>query len=232
MTATVELRARRVAGYEVARPDLIAHVPLAATRVLDLGCSSGIIGATVKERNPDAVVVGVEIEADYARDAEQRLDRVYCGDAETVVRDQDLGRFDCVIAGDVLEHLRDPWAVVQHVAAMLNPGGTVIVSVPNVRSFQTLLHVGLRGTWPRVETGLFCDSHLRWFTRRDARAMLEGAGLVVQHIDARYKLHYYANKLDGALHRALHLLPARLRQHLPGVDLLAAQYTLVATKPR
>ena len=47
---SVSLRSRRVNGYEGARPDVQALVPIDATRILELGCSSGRLGAVVKAR--------------------------------------------------------------------------------------------------------------------------------------------------------------------------------------
>ena len=71
-------RAARAAAYERARPEIIAHVPPAARRVLDLGCATGTTGAALKARQA-VEVVGVELEPDYAREAAKRLDRVIDG---------------------------------------------------------------------------------------------------------------------------------------------------------
>jgi SAM-dependent methyltransferase len=86
-----------------------------------------------------------------------------------------LGRFDALIAADILEHLVDPWSALQRYAALLEPGGTAVVSLPNVGHWSTYAHL-LRGTWPRKPQGIFDATHLRWFTLRDAQQLLTQAG--------------------------------------------------------
>jgi methionine biosynthesis protein MetW len=183
---TIELRELRRAGYETTRPDVQALVPASAKRILDLGCSSGALGAALKARQ-GAEVIGVEVSPDYAAEAASRLDEVICADVtEALEAPTELGTFDCVIAADVLEHLVDPWTVLRRAAALLNPWGTAVISLPNVRyalTFWTLLR---RGTWPRDAEGLFDATHLRWFTLADARALLEGAGLEIDAVEPRY----------------------------------------------
>jgi methionine biosynthesis protein MetW len=163
-------------------------VPLTARRILDLGCSSGALGAALKARQP-AEVVGIELDAAYARDAEDWLDRVVVGDLDGLdLAALALGTYDCVIAADVLEHLRDPWAVLRGAASVLAPGGTAVVSLPNIRYWETLVTLGLRGTWPLRDEGIFDREHLRWFTLSDADALIGQAGLRVTSVAPRYRL--------------------------------------------
>ena len=111
-------------GYESARPDVQSLVPASARAILDLGCSNGALGAALKARQ-GATVLGVELGEEYAREAEARLDRVIVADAEAFAAGAapPEAPFDCLIAADVLEHLRDPWAALRGVVAMLAPGG-------------------------------------------------------------------------------------------------------------
>lgn len=213
-------RQARAQAYESARPEVLAHVPPAVRRVLDLGCSSGAIGAAVKART-GAEVVGVEIEEAYAADAESRLDRVVCADlAELAARDDleaDLGRFDLLIAADVLEHLPDPWSVLRRFAALLEPGCRAIVSLPNVRFWETFWQVGIRGTWPRRAVGIFDAGHLRWFARRDAHALLQQAGLAVEVEAPHLRIVPRGSRVDrlaGPLARVPALRPFLTFQHV------------------
>ena len=181
-----------LAAYTGARPEVQALVPASARRVLDLGCAAGALGAGLKERG-DVEVVGVELDPDLARQAQARLDRVVVGD----VRELDgLGRFDCVIAADVLEHLDDPWAALRRAVELVDPGGAVVVSLPNVRFFETFWQLGVRGTWPRREQGIFDRTHLRWFTLRDARELLEGAGLRVDEVRPLIRIRPHGSRFD------------------------------------
>ncbi len=174
-------------GYETARPDVQAHVPFSARRILDLGCASGELGVALKRRQ-GAVVVGVEIDGDYAAAAATRLDRVIRSDAEAFLCNPptDEEAFDCLIAADVLEHLVDPWTALRRAAQLLEPGATVVVSVPNVAHWGGLLRLVRTGRWPRDDAGPFDRTHLRWFTRDDAVALLSQAGIEVRVAEARY----------------------------------------------
>jgi methionine biosynthesis protein MetW len=163
-----------------------ALVPRDARRILDLGCSSGALGAALKERQ-DCAVVGVEVDPVYAARARERLDEVVEADLETVDL-APLGSFDCVLAADVLEHLRDPLGLLRAAADALAPGGSAVVSLPNVRYWNTFWQLGARGRWPRQPDGIFDRTHLRWFTGRDAVDLLAEAGLDLDEVRRIHRL--------------------------------------------
>jgi 2-polyprenyl-3-methyl-5-hydroxy-6-metoxy-1,4-benzoquinol methylase len=158
-------------------------VPPGARRILDAGCSSGALGAALKAERP-VEVVGIERDPVYAARAAERLDRVLAADL-AALGELDLGRFDCIICADVLEHLVDPAAALRGLAALLEPDGRVVVSLPNVRYWETFWQLGRHGRWPRRSVGLFDRTHLRWFTLADAHDLLAEAGLVPEHVTRR-----------------------------------------------
>jgi 2-polyprenyl-3-methyl-5-hydroxy-6-metoxy-1,4-benzoquinol methylase len=175
MTDT-DLRARREHGYETARPDVQTHVPLDAERILELGCSTGAFGAAIKARQ-QAYVLGVEIDPDYAADAATRLDRAVCLSAEHfLAAAPDEAAFDCLVCADVLEHLVNPVDVLRRSAALLEPGGVVVFSIPNVLYWPQFKRV-LKGDWPEEDEGIFDRTHLRWFTPATAARLARDAGL-------------------------------------------------------
>lgn len=190
MAQAAALRAARAAAYENPRPEVTRFVPAGACRVLDLGCSSGALGATLRERG--AEVVGIERDLDYARAAVARLDRVVHADLEQLAARgdlaSDLGAFDCLIAADVLEHLAEPSRTLRAFAELLEPGGKAIVSLPNVRYWETFWQLGARGRWPRRAEGIFDRDHLRWFTARDGLELAGDAGLVPLEVGRVYRL--------------------------------------------
>src|SRR5690242_10451673 len=112
-----DVRARRARVYEGPRKDVQALVPEDVRRILELGCSVGALGASIKSRQP-ALVYGVEIDPDYAREAETQLDAVFVGSAEEFLAGGAPAEapFDCLIAADVLEHLVDPLDVLSRAA--------------------------------------------------------------------------------------------------------------------
>lgn len=165
-------------GLSPAHRLMIAAVPPAA-RVLDVGCATGYLAAEMAARG--CAVVGVEADPAAARAAAAHAERVVTGDAETDDCRRALAAlapFDAVVCGDVLEHLRDPWAALRFLASLLGPGGRVVVSVPNIGHW-TARRALLRGRFRYAEHGLFDQTHLRFFTRASARELVETAGLAV-----------------------------------------------------
>ena len=209
---------RRALAYETVRPQVVDLVPEGARRVLDVGCAAGALGAALKDRGP-VEVVGIELDPAYAARAREVYDRVIEADAQQVPAG--LGRFDCLVAADVLEHLADPWSALEGYAAMLDPGCRAIVSLPNVAHWTT--HAALlRGRWPRRPEGIHDATHLRWFTLRDAVELAEGAGLVVEHVERRPWVLWRGTRLDRRAQRLMRLPGAR--------GLFAFQHVLAARR--
>jgi methionine biosynthesis protein MetW len=186
----------RAEAYEGERPEVQALVPASARRVLDLGCAAGALGAGLKSRADAPEVVGVELDPGYAEHAAARLDRVVQGDVGEALARGDLGRFDCIVAADVLEHLADPWQALRRATELLEPGGTVVISLPNVRFFETFWQLGVRGRWPRREQGIFDSTHLRWFTLRDALDLAQQAGLTVAEVRPLIRIRPAGSRFD------------------------------------
>jgi methionine biosynthesis protein MetW len=216
---------QRALAYETPRREIARHVPATARRVLDLGCSTGGLATLLKARGA-VEVVGVELDAGYAEVAAGRCDRVLHADAEELARrdglEAELGRFDCLVAADVLEHLVDPWTALRVYARLLEPGGAAVVSLPNVAHWSTYVHL-VRGTWPRLPEGLHDATHLRWFTLRDARELLEQAGLAVSAVERRPRLIWRGSRLDDLVGSAV--------VRIPGVRTLATFQHIVSAYP-
>jgi methionine biosynthesis protein MetW len=214
-------RVARADAYENPRAELQRHVPPGARRVLDLGCASGALGAALKARG--AHVVGVERDPEYAAHARARLDQVIEADLETL-DPEPLGRFDVLIAGDVLEHLADPWSVLRRFAEIVEPGGTVVVSLPNVRHWESVFAIAVQGRFPRRNEGVFDRTHLRWFTLHDAWSLVDQAGLTVEAVERRIRYR----RVGGAIQTPV----ARLIARVPGPRaFLTYQHVLRARKP-
>lgn len=214
------IRSARMYAYENPRAEVQALVPATARRILDLGCSSGALGAALKQRQ-DVEIVGVEYDPEYAEAARARLDEVHTGDLETFFDSGvELGRFDCIICADVLEHLREPWDVLAAAVEHLEPGGTVVVSLPNIRYWHTFWMLGVRKTFPRTDFGIFDRTHLRFFTVHDAQAMVESAGLRVTEIAPQFRLR--PDRHDDPV-------PALLKRR-PFRSFVAFQYVISATR--
>ena len=158
---------------------ILRAVPDSST-VLDAGCASGYIGASLVARG--MAVSGF----DRDETAVRRAASLY-----TDVRVLDLTRveqlpwpeasFDVVIAADVLEHLLDSEAALRLLARYVTFGGTVIISVPNVAHASMRLGL-LRGRFEYTDSGILDKTHTRFFTFLSASQLVRSAGLRVERV--------------------------------------------------
>jgi len=163
--------------YAHERPEVAALVPRDARFVVDVGCASGALGAALKRSRPGLQVRGIEPVKAQADRAKLVLDDAVGGRAEDPLPAH-WPQPDCVIFADVLEHLADPWSTLRHWHRILRPGGTIVVSLPNVAHNQVLRGL-LRGRWDYEDAGILDRTHLRFFTRETALELLEETGFEV-----------------------------------------------------
>ncbi|MDE2239380.1 MAG: methyltransferase domain-containing protein, partial [Rhodospirillales bacterium] len=162
---------------DFANPELLDKIPLSARTILDVGCAQGALGSDYLRRNPACRVLGIEMDEEAAAHARQRLSEVFVGDVEKDPRPFDVPEgIDCIVYGDVLEHLSDPWTVLKEHAKYLSPQGTVLVCMPNVEHWSFAAKL-LTGSFDYEDQGLFDRTHLRWFTPRTMARALADAGL-------------------------------------------------------
>jgi SAM-dependent methyltransferase len=133
-------------------------------RVLDLGCRSGALTSAYLEGNE---VVGVDIEP-------EALAQAATLGIETRLADVEEGlpfaaeSFDVVVAGELVEHVRDPGALVVEARRVLRPGGTFVASVPNFYRLKNRLAFLAGRPLDHDPT------HLHVFAPRDVEALLSG----------------------------------------------------------
>jgi len=161
------------------RSDLFAMIEGTPRTVLDLGCGEGVLGAQVRNAF-GATVVGIEIASSAAKTAATRLDRVVEGNAEEVVPTLHE-RFDCVIAGDFLEHLVDPWQFLLNLRSVATDDCQLIIAIPNVAHGSIAADL-LAGRFDYVYIGLTCVGHLRFFTRSSLESLLQDTGWSISRL--------------------------------------------------
>jgi SAM-dependent methyltransferase len=145
------------------RPPLFARlVGGPGKRVLDLGCRSGALTRAYLEGND---VVGVDIDRAALEQAAKLGISTLWADVEGPLPFEDAS-FDVVVAGELLEHLRDPRSLVGETLRMLRPGGRFVGSVPNAFRAKNRLRF-LLGRPPETD-----PTHLHMFRPDDVRAML------------------------------------------------------------
>jgi len=154
------------------REDLLVLIPEGIRILLDVGCSQGSLGVSIKKTRPEIEIEGLELNRLLAARASSVYDKVYVCSLEEFVCDKN---YDCIICGDVLEHLFDPWTQLKSLFRILKPGGHLILSLPNAGHW-TLVADLAASKFDYLPWGITCITHLRWFTENSIRKALGDAG--------------------------------------------------------
>lgn len=161
--------------YENSRPEMLTFLPSEAKKILDIGCSNGAFGRAVKHKNK-AEVWGVEPMSAFAKQAEDKLDKVLNLSIEDAIKELPNNYFDVIYFNDILEHLIDPYSVLENIKPKLKSEGVVISSIPNIRYFRTFFKILFKGEWTYTDRGILDRTHLRFFTMKSIVDMYKNAG--------------------------------------------------------
>lgn len=195
-----------------------AKVP---SRMLDVGTSEGYLGAILKQQGH--FLVGVENDHKSAEKARSHYDNFHVENVEDFSFPYQ-NEFDYILFADVLEHLRDPAAVLQRSLRSLKKTGQIILSVPNVANFIIRLSL-LAGRFEYADRGIMDRSHLRFFTLSTLKQMLSECGLVAVDIAAapipvQLVLPLTDTKFFSPLHEFHHMM-VRIRKPLFAYQFIA-----------
>lgn len=153
------------------------------TRILDVGCGQGTLARAIKNKGYE--VWGIDSNNIAAKIAGERLDKVICADLMNVdVIRRELGKniFDAIIFSDILEHTYDPFFVLNLYLPFLKAGGKLFVSVPNSVVWTNRLAF-LFGFFEYTDTGVMDRTHIRFFTFRTAKRLVNSAGCDILKVD-------------------------------------------------
>jgi 2-polyprenyl-3-methyl-5-hydroxy-6-metoxy-1,4-benzoquinol methylase len=164
-----ESRLRKVARWILEKP---------AGTLLDIGCGDGAMAA--RFRSVGFSVYGIDasksqVAAALAKGIDARVQDLA---AESLPFQNEF--FDVIFAGEVIEHLVDTTAFLRETWRVLKYGGTLIVTTPNLASFENRLRL-LLGIYPiwveyKLEGG---QGHVRAYTPRTLKSHLRSVGFHV-----------------------------------------------------
>ena len=215
--------------YDQVNPDILYRIPVNANIILEIGCGTGALGRQYKRINPDAIYIGVEIDKFAAKKAEKNIDKVINAGIEEIDPLRSISAtetVDCLIFGDVLEHLKDPQTVLKGLLPLLHENGCVLACIPNVQHWSSIFNL-LNGQWPQEEEGLFDRTHLRWFTKESIIDLFKNLDLHLSDLHPRICQGDQAREFVKALKPALINLGLEPEELLKGVAPL--QYVVKAT---
>lgn len=163
---------------------LVEH--LEGDTCLEIGCATGLVTTRLAQHCSRVVVV--EPTDTYAETVEDMaLPNV------TVVRQlaedfQTEERFDTIVLSHVLEHVQNPDGLLRRCAALLRPGGVVLVVVPNAGSLHRRIGVliGALGHETDLTDSDIAIGHRRVYNATTLRADVAASGLRVERMTGHF----------------------------------------------
>jgi SAM-dependent methyltransferase len=217
------------------RMDSILALVGECRRVLDIGCGTGQVAAHVKDRWPQAHIVGLDFKA-YAEGTREPLDDFVAYDLSDLLQPGarlplEDAAFDTVLLTEVIEHLVQPHLLLAEIHRVLEPGGALVVTCPNLHALENRLAVllGTRGAlFPSqmaynlpADVDAHRDGHKGTYTFFTLRRLL---GAMAFRVERRLGFDFpvpLLRHLRGPLTRlfpswAFHVGVRAVREELPG----------------
>ena len=125
-------------GKERMQPsiDLANRINKACVRILDVGCGSGMSTLALKNRFPEAEIIGVDLSAAMLENAKKLLP-----DVQWIQRDcseslEDLGQFDLVFSNAFLQWLPDQEKFIKNIRSCTKENGILALQIPNFEAMK------------------------------------------------------------------------------------------------
>jgi SAM-dependent methyltransferase len=150
---------------------LLAWSGVAIGKILDVGCMFGFLLDEARARG--MVTYGIELSPGAAEVAAGKGHDVFTGTIEAFAAEHPGLRFSAIFAQHVLEHIPDPRAFLAAAKSLLEPGGRVVICVPN---FDARLRRLTPSSWGWYQVPV----HLHHFSSRALQHLMRDAGLEIE----------------------------------------------------
>lgn len=198
--------------YDLHREDLALGLLDKADRLLDVGCGDGSL--IFKARDKFNEVYGIDVSPSRIEQAEKTAVTKFPNDdaihfSVSNINDEfDFpdGMFDTVTSIAVIEHIFDPYFVVEQIHRILKKDGIFIINVPNIAYLRHRMHLAF-GKLPVTSSSLnwkqigWDGGHLHYFTKKSLCNLLTECGFEILKITgsglfAKFR-NFYPSLLTG-----------------------------------
>lgn len=173
----------------------IVNIVKEQSKVLDIGCATGLIGQSLKKYK-NCTVDGIEYDKEAYEIAKskkiyQNIYNLSIVDKKEKILDKLTEKYDYIILADVLEHLVEPWEALYNIYDLLKKDGKIIISLPNIANIE-IIRALINDEFNYQYLGLVDTTHLRFFTKKSFVDMIKNMG-------EKYKIHYDIELYDSML---------------------------------
>jgi SAM-dependent methyltransferase len=159
------------AGVHSEVAELVSSIAGRGARVLDVGAGEGAL----TKRLLDAGYAVSAVEADVSQWRVPEVEPVVV-DVQQPFAAELEATFPVVVCVEVAEHIENPWHLLRELYAVTEPGGTLILSTPNVQSFLSRLMFLRSGRLHQFEDADLSYGHIRPITDAELRLAADRAG--------------------------------------------------------
>lgn len=163
-----------VDNYEINLEDqndshaILANCAIGSKQILDVGCGVGYIGRAVKKQQT-CTIEGIDVDKTALKIASKYYDKTFLmrigdkTDKAFLSFIKSKKSYDCIICGDLIEHLTDPGYFISILSKKLTKDGKILVSIPNIAHIDVVANL-VDGRFNYGETGILDNTHLRFWT--------------------------------------------------------------------
>lgn len=194
------------------------------SKVLDIGCSTGLIGRKLIEKS--CKVTGIDNNKDALKIAAEYMP-VINADLENIkITDVQDNAYDYILLLDVIEHLKDHRDILDFIKSKLDVNGRMILSTPNIAHLSVRVKL-LFGVFRYTDCGILDRNHVHFFTRATVIELLKESGLEI--IETRFSSDFGQIPVLG---RCLRHIPKVIQYYLTKIipGLLAVQWIVICRK--
>lgn len=162
--------------------DLIDEDNDVPINVLDVGCDCGMRLMSIKNKFNNANIFGCDINEKAIAFASH-----FANVSIVNIEDKNLDfgniKFDYIVLGDILEHLRDPKSALENLKNLLKDDGKIISSIPNFMNIMVMENL-LNGYFTYTDVGLLDRTHIHMFTYKEIINIFNDAGYNIIDIES------------------------------------------------
>lgn len=188
--------------FDTIRKDLLNLIPTKCMNgnLLEIGAGKGNTLIYAKKHHYASKVYGIDISTiDNSYQSSPEIEKFIIGDIEQIDLNFNNKLFDVILCGDVLEHLTNPFYVVQKLKPHLSDKGVIIASIPNIREWTTMRKIFFSGDFRYEDIGILDRTHLRFFCKKNIEELFSKNDMKILQLTSNLNYTGYKRKILNVL---------------------------------